>query len=79
VNDGVNGQQALADPSDLKRCILCSRRRVANGQVLTVKVGPEMAAATNEAVDLFWSSTDCRAFPASAVADGNQPSIGRAS
>ena len=53
--------------------------RLANGQVLTVKVGPEMAAATNETVDLFWSSTDCRAFPASAVADGNQPSIGRAS
>ena len=53
--------------------------RLANGQVLTVKVGPEMAAATNETIVLFWSSTDCRAFPASAVADGNQPSIGRAS
>ena len=51
--------------------------RLANGQVLTVKVGPEMAAATNETVDLFWSSADCRAFPASAVT-GNQPSIGRA-
>jgi hypothetical protein len=28
VNVGVNGQEALADPGDLKRCILRSRRRV---------------------------------------------------
>ena len=28
VEGGVNGQEALADPGDLKRCIFCSRRRV---------------------------------------------------
>jgi putative spermidine/putrescine transport system ATP-binding protein len=48
--------------------------RLPNGQSLTVKIGPEAALATNEGVSLFWSSTDCRAFPASAVADGGRAS-----
>jgi putative spermidine/putrescine transport system ATP-binding protein len=53
--------------------------RLADGQVLTVKVGPEAAMATSDTINLFWSSADCRAFPAGAVADGNRASIGRAS
>jgi putative spermidine/putrescine transport system ATP-binding protein len=51
--------------------------RLANGQVVTVKIGPEAAMATGEATNLWWSSTDCRAFPANAVADGGQANIGR--
>jgi putative spermidine/putrescine transport system ATP-binding protein len=38
--------------------------RLANGQVLTLKIGPEGAPATGETVDLCWSSADSRAFPA---------------
>ena len=53
--------------------------RLANGQVLTVKVGPEMAAAANETVDLFCLQPIAGPFRAGAVADGNQPSLGRAS
>jgi putative spermidine/putrescine transport system ATP-binding protein len=53
--------------------------RLANGQVLTIKVGPEVGLATNETITLFWSSADCRAFPANDVAAGNRTSIGRVS
>ena len=42
--------------------------RLANGQVLTVKVGPEAALAVGETIDLNWLASDCRAFP-----DGPSP------
>jgi putative spermidine/putrescine transport system ATP-binding protein len=35
-----------------------------NGQPLTVKLGPEPAPATGDAVMVTWSAADCRAFPA---------------
>ena len=43
--------------------------RLANGQVLTVKIGPEATMPAGEAIDLCWSTSDCRAFPAGAVSD----------
>jgi putative spermidine/putrescine transport system ATP-binding protein len=36
--------------------------RLANGQDVTVKVGPEAAAIVGDAIDIYWPSTDCRAF-----------------
>ncbi|WP_413992583.1 ABC transporter ATP-binding protein [Labrys okinawensis] len=41
--------------------------RLANGQILTVKIRPEAVMATGEAVDLAWAIEDCRAFPMSAA------------
>jgi putative spermidine/putrescine transport system ATP-binding protein len=52
--------------------------RLASGQVLTVKIGPEETLATGEAIELCWPATDCRAFPAGAVANGNQSNTGSA-
>jgi putative spermidine/putrescine transport system ATP-binding protein len=46
--------------------------RLANGQILTLKVGPEAAPATGETVDLCWSSADSRAFPADIPQHGKQ-------
>ena len=43
--------------------------RLVNGQVLTVKIGPEATMPAGEAIDLCWSTSDCRAFPAGAVPD----------
>jgi putative spermidine/putrescine transport system ATP-binding protein len=45
--------------------------RLASGQVLTVKIGPEATMAAGEAIDLCWPTADCRAFPAGVVPDGN--------
>ena len=53
--------------------------RLASGQVLTVKIGPEATMATGEAIELCWPTTDCRAFPAGAVADGKPTNTGRGS
>jgi putative spermidine/putrescine transport system ATP-binding protein len=50
--------------------------RLASGQVLTVKIGPEATMATGEAIELCWPTTDCRAFPAGAVADGKPSNTG---
>jgi putative spermidine/putrescine transport system ATP-binding protein len=47
-----------------------------NGQVLTVKVGPEATLTTGEAIELCWPTTDCRAFPAGAVPDGKSSNPG---
>jgi putative spermidine/putrescine transport system ATP-binding protein len=41
--------------------------RLANGQVLTVKIGPESTMPAGEMIDLCWSTSDCRAFPAGAA------------
>ena len=41
-----------------------------NGQALTVKLGPEVDAATGEPVMVTWAQADCRAFPAG-LAGGN--------
>jgi putative spermidine/putrescine transport system ATP-binding protein len=43
--------------------------RLASGQVLTVKIGPEATMAAGEAIDLCWPTADCRAFPAGAIPD----------
>ena len=50
--------------------------RLASGQVLTVKIGPEATIAAGEAVDLCWPTSDCRAFPAGAVPDGKPSNTG---
>jgi putative spermidine/putrescine transport system ATP-binding protein len=41
-----------------------------NGQALTVKLGPEVTAATGESVMVTWAPADCRAFPVR-LASGN--------
>jgi len=51
--------------------------RLANGQVLTVKIGPEATMAAGEAIELCWLTSDCRAFPAGAVPDGKPSNTGR--
>ncbi|MET4067273.1 putative spermidine/putrescine transport system ATP-binding protein [Bradyrhizobium sp. S3.2.6] len=53
--------------------------RLASGQILTVKVGPEATMAAGEAIDLCWPISDCRAFPAGAVPDGSSANIGSVS
>jgi putative spermidine/putrescine transport system ATP-binding protein len=53
--------------------------RLANGQVLTVKIGPEATMAAGEAIDLCWPTADCRAFPAGVIADGNTANTGSVS
>jgi putative spermidine/putrescine transport system ATP-binding protein len=51
--------------------------RLANGQALTVKVGPEATFTAGEAIELCWLTSDCRAFPASAVPSGKPSNTGR--
>jgi putative spermidine/putrescine transport system ATP-binding protein len=51
--------------------------RLVNGQVLTVKIGPEATMPAGEAIDLCWSTSDCRAFPAGAVPAGKPLNTGR--
>jgi putative spermidine/putrescine transport system ATP-binding protein len=53
--------------------------RLASGQVLTVKIGPEATMAAGEAIDLCWPTADCRAFPAGTVPDGNIANTGSVS
>jgi putative spermidine/putrescine transport system ATP-binding protein len=53
--------------------------RLAGGQVLTVKIGPEAIIATGEAVELCWSTSDCRAFQAGVVPNGKQSNKGSVS
>ncbi|KJC57934.1 spermidine/putrescine ABC transporter ATPase [Bradyrhizobium sp. LTSPM299] len=53
--------------------------RLASGQVLTVKVGPEAMMTAGETIDLCWPAADCRAFPAGAVPDGNTANTGSVS
>jgi putative spermidine/putrescine transport system ATP-binding protein len=53
--------------------------RLANGQILTVKIGPESTMATGEAIELCWSTSDCRAFPAGAVPNGKPSNTGSVS
>ena len=50
--------------------------RLASGQILTVKVGPEATMAAGEAIDLCWPTGDCRAFPAGAVQNGSTANTG---
>jgi putative spermidine/putrescine transport system ATP-binding protein len=50
--------------------------RLASGQILTVKVGPEATMAAGEAIDLCWPTVDCRAFPAGAVPHGSTANTG---
>jgi putative spermidine/putrescine transport system ATP-binding protein len=40
--------------------------RLSDGQILTVKIGPEVAMAAGEAIELCCLASDCRAFPAEA-------------
>jgi putative spermidine/putrescine transport system ATP-binding protein len=51
--------------------------RLANGQVLTVKIGPEATMPAGEAINLCWATSDCRAFPAGAAPDGKPSNTGR--
>jgi putative spermidine/putrescine transport system ATP-binding protein len=53
--------------------------RLASGQVLTIKIGPEATMAAGEAIDLCWPTADCRAFPAGVVPDGNTANTGSVS
>jgi putative spermidine/putrescine transport system ATP-binding protein len=45
--------------------------RLANGQILTVKVGADSTMATGETIDLCWPTAESRAFPAGDAAGGN--------
>jgi putative spermidine/putrescine transport system ATP-binding protein len=51
--------------------------RLANDQVLTVKVGPEATMANGETVTVSCAPNDCRAFPADAGAGGAIPKQGK--
>ena len=51
--------------------------RLANGQVLTVKIGPEATMPAGGAIDLCWTTSDCRAFPAGATPNGEASNTGR--
>ncbi|MFI5012925.1 MAG: ABC transporter ATP-binding protein [Hyphomicrobiales bacterium] len=51
--------------------------RLANGQSLTLKIGPEGAQPTGETIHLCWSSADSRAFSANTVQNVDPPSTGR--
>jgi putative spermidine/putrescine transport system ATP-binding protein len=44
--------------------------RLSDGQILTVKIGPEVAMAAGEPIELCFLASDCRAFPADAVPNG---------
>ena len=44
--------------------------RLSDGQVLTVKIGPEVALTAGAPVELSWPAADCRAFPADAASNG---------
>ncbi|RRI01364.1 ABC transporter ATP-binding protein [Mesorhizobium tamadayense] len=52
--------------------------RLANDQVLTVKVGPEATMANEETVTVSCAPNDCRAFPADAETGGAIPKQGKA-
>jgi putative spermidine/putrescine transport system ATP-binding protein len=43
--------------------------RLADGQFLTVKIGPEVAMTAGEAIELCCLASDCRAFPADVAAN----------
>lgn len=51
--------------------------RLANDQVLTVKVGPEATMANGEAVTVSCAPNDCHAFPADAGTGGAIPKQGK--
>ncbi|MDX8481750.1 ABC transporter ATP-binding protein [Mesorhizobium sp. VK24D] len=51
--------------------------RLANDQVLTVKVGPEATMANGEPVTVSCAPNDCRAFPADAGTGGATPEQGK--
>ncbi|WP_245438136.1 ABC transporter ATP-binding protein [Mesorhizobium sp. WSM4312] len=51
--------------------------RLANDQVLTVKVGPEATMANGETVTISCAPNDCRAFPADAGTSGAIPKQGK--
>jgi len=51
--------------------------RLANDQVLTVKVGPEATMANGETVTVSCAPNDCRAFPAEAGTGGAIPKQGK--
>ncbi|MBZ9736728.1 ABC transporter ATP-binding protein [Mesorhizobium sp. CA18] len=51
--------------------------RLANDQVLTVKVGPEATMANGETVTVSCAPNDCRAFPADAGTGGAIPKQGK--
>ncbi|MBZ9705603.1 ABC transporter ATP-binding protein [Mesorhizobium sp. ESP7-2] len=51
--------------------------RLANDQVLTVKVGPEATMANGEAVTVSCAPYDCRAFPVDAERGGAIPKQGK--
>jgi putative spermidine/putrescine transport system ATP-binding protein len=53
--------------------------RLASGQILTVKIGPEATMAAGEAIELCWPTSDCRAFPAGAIPDGKPSNTGSVS
>jgi putative spermidine/putrescine transport system ATP-binding protein len=50
--------------------------RLADGQILTVKIGAEVTMAAGEAVELCWRAADCRAFAADAAANLKSSSKG---
>ncbi len=78
---GANGQthnqfQATVDGRIYHGDHLRLLARLASGQVLTVKIGPEAAAETGSAITLCWPVADCRAFLADAIPNGKQSTTG---
>ena len=64
---GANGENAFPATVDGRIYLGDHQRllaRLQNGQIVTVKVGPEATMANGESVTLAWSPADCRAFPA---------------
>jgi putative spermidine/putrescine transport system ATP-binding protein len=75
-----NGANALAATVDGRIYLGDHLRlvaRLANDQVLTVKVGPEATMANGETVTVSCAPNDCRAFPAEAGAGGSIPKQGK--
>ncbi|CDX30089.1 putrescine transporter subunit: ATP-binding component of ABC superfamily [Mesorhizobium sp. SOD10] len=82
LSAAVNGGNALSATVDGRIYLgdhLRLLARLANDQVLTVKVGPEATMANGETVTVSCAPNDCRAFPVDAGTGGAIPKQGKPS
>ncbi|PBB91320.1 Fe3+/spermidine/putrescine ABC transporter ATP-binding protein [Mesorhizobium sp. WSM3864] len=75
--DGGNALAATVDGRIYLGDHLRLLARLANDQVLTVKLGPEATMANGETVTVSCAPNDCRAFPADAGTGGTIPKQGK--
>ncbi|PBB80816.1 Fe3+/spermidine/putrescine ABC transporter ATP-binding protein [Mesorhizobium sp. WSM3879] len=75
--DGGNALAATIDGRIYLGDHLRLLARLANDQVLTVKLGPEATMANGETVTVSCAPNDCRAFPADAGTGGAIPKQGK--